>query len=114
MKAWSQKEVLQQQHIEYLIPQVPLVISFQLGLLHATWLGQHIARTSLLRWYLRWTSVNLGVKYDSPDSRAMIPRFIEVLFSPSKHAFILAWMHEVPQISPKSCCIEYPSLDLSS
>ncbi|BDA47835.1 phosphatidylserine decarboxylase proenzyme 2 [Coccomyxa sp. Obi] len=57
--------------------KVPLVISFQLGLLHATWLGQQLARTSLLRWYLRWTSVNLGIKYDSPDSREFIPRFIQ-------------------------------------
>ena len=61
--------------------QVPLMISFQLGLLHGTWLGQQLARTSLLRWYLRWTSVNLGKKYDSPDSAALIPRFIQVLHS---------------------------------
>jgi hypothetical protein len=54
------------------------MISFQLGLLHGTWLGQQLARTSLLRWYLRWTSAKLGRKYDSPESRALIPRFIEV------------------------------------
>lgn len=50
----------------------------QLGLLHRTWLGQLLARTWLLRWYFRWSSANLGRKYDAPDSRKLIPRFIRV------------------------------------
>lgn len=59
--------------------QVPLITSLQLGFLHATWLGQQLARTSLLKWYLAWTSAKLGKKYDSPESASLIQRFIQVI-----------------------------------
>ena len=58
--------------------QVPWKIAVQLGLLHQTWLGQQLAKTSLLRWYFRSSSAKLGEKYDSPDSAKLIPRFIQV------------------------------------
>ncbi|CAK0785085.1 hypothetical protein CVIRNUC_008291 [Coccomyxa viridis] len=57
--------------------KVPLITSVQLGFLHATWIGQQLARTSLLKWYLAWSSAELGMKYDSPESAALIQRFIE-------------------------------------
>lgn len=57
---------------------MPLITSVQLGFLHATWIGQQLARTSLLKWYLAWSSAELGMKYDSPESAALIQRFIEV------------------------------------
>lgn len=58
--------------------QVPLKTSVQLGFLHATWLGQQLARTSLLRWYLAWSSERLGKKYDSTESGSLIAHFIQV------------------------------------
>ena len=61
--------------------QVPWKIAVQLGLLHQTWLGQQLARTSLLRWYFRSSSAKLGRTYDAPASARLIPRFIQVYFS---------------------------------
>ena len=58
--------------------QVPFITSLQLGFLHATWIGQQLARTSVLKWYLAWTSKELGMKYDSHESAALIQRFIQV------------------------------------
>jgi hypothetical protein len=60
--------------------QVPWLIALQLGLLHRTWLGQLLAQTCFLRWYFRWSSAQLGRKYDAPDSRKLIPRFIQVSY----------------------------------
>ena len=57
---------------------MPLLTSLQLGFLHATWVGQQLARTSLLKWYLAWTSAKLGMLYDSPESASLIQHFIQV------------------------------------
>ena len=78
----------------------------QLGLLHRTWLGQLLARTWLLRWYFRWSSANLGRKYDVPESRRLIPRFIRVW----KASFCMqglrlaAHRHACMLTGPLACC----------
>jgi hypothetical protein len=57
--------------------QTPDSIMLQLAILHKTWLGALIVRTPLLRAYLKNYTFSKGKRYDNPNSKAEIMKFIE-------------------------------------
>lgn len=58
------------------VEKVPLEVMIKLGILHNTWLGALVVRSSMLRWYLKQLTINKGLEYDSPQSKEQIPHFI--------------------------------------
>ena len=57
-----------------------MLVRLQLDLIHSCWIGAVLIRSACFRRFLIARSARLGQKYDSPQSKKIIPKFIEARF----------------------------------